>query len=235
MTTKFTKLILILTIAILGSSEMQAQFDGGADFASRYLWRGQLLSSGPVIQPYVSFTTSRENINFEIGAWGSYSFATTVLPDGTETDGSEADLYFSLGVGGFSFGLTDYFFPSDEAFAVNNDYFDYDTHVFEFNAGYDGPVSIGFNYNLSGDVGGDGEDLNSIYTEIGFGVADNVDLFAAFGNGWYTDDEDFGVVGLGLTVSKELTISESFAIPAYATFAINPKIEKIFIVFGMTF
>jgi len=230
-----TKSVFTLLIMLTGIVTINAQFDGGGDLASRYLWRGQLLSSGPVIQPWVSYSTSSESASFEIGAWGSYSFATTLHPDGTLTDGSEADLYFSVGVGDFSFGLTDYFFPSDEAFAVNDNYFDYGNHVFELNLGYDGPVSIAFNYNISGDPGADGQDLNSIYTEFGFGVADNVDLITAFGNGWYTDDEGFGMVGLGITVSKELTITESFALPVFATVLVNPAIEKIFIVFGMSF
>lgn len=241
---RILKPLFIVSILFVGILPSQAQFSVGADFVSRYHWRGQLLASTPAIQPSISYTVESEDVNFEIGAWGSYSF--------TGNDGSEADLYFSVGFSDFSIGITDYFFPSDTPFAVGDNYFDYDNHVFELNFGYDGPVALAVNYNLTGDAkgieGGEDEDFHSVYAELGYSFG-QTDLSVGLGNGWYRDQEltmdpngtvmdvsnDFGLVNVALTHSKDIKITEDFALPVFGTVAFNPTIEKIFLVFGMSF
>ncbi|MDH3244567.1 MAG: hypothetical protein OEM26_08125 [Saprospiraceae bacterium] len=223
---------------IVASYQMSvAQFDAGADFVSRYLWRGQLLASGSALQPWVSYSKGSDNTSFEIGAWGSYG-----LSNGN--DGTEADLYVSLTTGPVTFTLTDYFFPSDNPFAedaASDGYFKYGDatgHVFEIGGSFDGtdeiPVSFGIYYNFAG-----ADDDNSIYTKLALAASENIEVYLEGGNGWYSLEDDgeedkFALVSLGLTYSKEIQISEKFSLPVFGTFAMNPNLDKPFIVFGIS-
>ena len=233
------KKIFPLFILSLTFISAHAQLDVGADIVSRYLWRGQLLANGSALQPWVSYSTGSDNISFEIGAWGSYG-----LSNGN--DGTEADLYMSLTTGPVTFTLTDYFFPTDNAFTgadANDNYFSYKKdvtgHVFEIAGSFDGtdniPVSLGIYYNFSG---ADAE--NSIYTKLAYAASDNLEIYLEGGNGWYSFEEEdkddtYTLVGLGITYSKEIVISDKFSLPIFGTFAVNPNLEKPYIVFGVSF
>jgi hypothetical protein len=230
-----TSFLFVLVFATYQTS--MAQFDAGADFVSRYLWRGQLLANGAALQPWVSYSSGNDKTSFEIGAWGSYG-----LSNGN--DGTEADLYVSLTTGPVTFTLTDYFFPNDNQFAgqdASDGYFKYGegtNHVFEIGASFDGtdqvPVSLGIYYNFAG-----ADSDNSIYTKLAYSASDNVEVYLEGGNGWYSleddgEDDQFSLVSIGLTYSKELQISEKFALPVFGTIAMNPNLDKPFIVFGIS-
>jgi len=223
---------IFLFLPLIGFS----QFDVGADLVSRYLWRGQLLANGPAIQPYVSFSTG-DKVGIEIGAWGSYGTASG-------NDGTEADLYVSLTTGSLTFTLTDYFFPSDNPFAdedANDEYLDYGSgtgHVWEIGASIDQmgkvPLSLGVYYNFAG-----ADDDNSIYCRLGYMASDNLELHVEAGHGWYTLDSEgekdkFDITCVGLTYTKEIPITEKFSIPIFGTFAVNPNLEKPYIIFGIS-
>ena len=229
--------MLILCLSI--SQTASAQFDVGADFVSRYLWRGLDFSTAPSIQPYLSYSLEKGNFGFEIGAWGSYSF------DGS--DGSEADLYITLSQGPISFTFTDYFFPSD--MAMTHDYFQYnDTltgHIFEGLISYEGPsnfpLTATFAYNF---FGADAEkvdgDPSSYYAELNYTPLENLDVFVGGGNGFYTMEADgksdqFGITSIGVTYSKDIPLSDRYALGAFGTLAFNPNAEKIYIIFGLSF
>ena len=221
--------LLAITI-IFSAVPCICQVDVGADFVSRYLWRGQLLANGPSIQPSISFTKG----SFEIGAWGSYGLASGF-------DGTEADIYATFSVGPVSATLTDYFFPSDRSGVDFDNYFEYDKdltgHVLEVMLSYevdDFPLSIDVAYDFYG-----ADHDNSFYIGLGYSISDQTELFVEGGNGWYSfessGDDSFGLVSIGLTHTKEIKFSETFSLPIFGTIAINPDGEKLFLVFGISF
>ena len=131
---KFFSLVIII---LLGASQLFAQEESqnekspwnvGADFVSRYIWRGlNLGGSSPSIQPYVEYGFGNEDHSFAVGAWGAYSVS------GIQT-GQEADLYLSYTLKDmFSISFTDYFFP-DETISRNS-YFNYNMNWNKINSG----------------------------------------------------------------------------------------------------
>ncbi len=217
--------IPVLSFTILLSKGLKAQEEEsggpisiGADLMSRYVWRGLDYGGSPSIQPYIELGIE----GFAFGAWGAY---TTNLP-GVQ----EMDLYLSYTVRDFvTAGITDYFFPDEN---LGYDYFDYDTHVFEpfvsFNGLEDLPLSAMLGVNVAGD------DENSIYFELGYGFS-IFDVFLGGGNGIYTTDTDFGIVNVGLTATKEIQITDQYALPISASLITNPEAKAIHLVFGLSF
>ena len=61
---KTLKIFLIALISIFSANQSMAQVDIGADFMSRYVWRGGAYSNGPSIQPYMSYATGGEEDDF---------------------------------------------------------------------------------------------------------------------------------------------------------------------------
>ena len=222
--------VIIIGLALsLGFVNVQAQeessssFDAGADFVSNYIWRGTKFGTGPAIQPYVEFSTG----NLAIGSWGSFGV--------TDNEAAEADLYLSYGFDfGLSLGLTDYYYPGTPYtdFTATTD--STGSHGFEVNLGYEiGSFSIGANYmlnqaNAAGTVGGD------MYFELGYSF-ETVSLFAGAGNGWHTADGGFAVCNVGLSVSKEIEITDKFALPVSGAVIFNPDKDQFYVVFGVSF
>ena len=234
---KFLTSLILCCFAFLISKQLNAQVEISADIVNRYLWRGQLLGTGPALQPSISYTKEMSNkFSFEIGAWGSYGFAAN--------DGTEADLYASFTIGAMSIGFTDYFFPSDQLFAVNasdDKYFSYGdstAHVYELNLSFDGldkfPLSANFNANIGG-----ADSDKSIYIELAYPLNDHVSLAMAMGNGWYSKEakkeHDFAIVGVSLNVSREIEMTEKYSLPVFGALTFNPNLEKFFITFGLSF
>lgn len=224
-----SRMIVIGLAFLFGISNLNAQdessssFDLGTDVVSNYIWRGSKFGTGPAVQPYIEFSTG----NFAVGSWGSFGV--------TDNEAAEADLYLSYGFDfGLSVGLTDYYYPG-------TDYFDYSTvsgsHGFEVNLGYElGNISIGANYMLNeattaGTAGGD------MYFELGYSF-DAVSLFVGGGDGWHTlggtAKGSFALCNIGLSVSKEIEISEKFSLPVSGSVILNPDTKQFFVVFGFS-
>ncbi|MEM7103852.1 MAG: hypothetical protein AAF502_12015 [Bacteroidota bacterium] len=237
--TKIKTIVVALSLSLFAIQNVNAQFDVGADFVSRYLWRGLDFSTAPSIQPWVSYSFEKDNFGLEVGAWGSYSF--------NGNDGSEADLYLTISQGPVSLTITDYFFPTD--MAMSHDYFEYsDTltgHILEGMLMYEGPEKFPFTatfaYNF---FGADAEKVDgdpaSFYAELLYTPIEGLDVFVGGGNGFYSmepdgKDDEFGITNIGLTYTKEFKISETFTLPAFGTLAFNPDAEKIYILFGLSF
>ena len=200
--------------------EASSSFDAGADIVSNYIWRGSKFGTGPAIQPYVEFSTG----NLAIGSWGSFGI--------TDNESPEADLYLSYGFDfGLSVGITDYYFPG-------SNYFDYSTesgsHGFEVNLGYEtGGFSLGANYMLN-EAPGAGTAGGDMYFELGYSF-ETVSLFVGGGDGWHTTTGDFALTNIGLSVSKELEISETFSLPLSGAVILNPETEQFYVVVGVSF
>lgn len=224
-------LLVVLTATCLISTnafaqeatEKESPFSVGADIYSNYVWRGTKFGTGPAFQPSVKFATG----GLTIGAWGSYDAAGY----------AEADLYLSYGFDfGLSLGVTDYYYPG-------TDYTDLSdtagTHAFEINVGYTiSALSLSANYivneaPVAASMGGD------MYFEAKYAFT-NFSIFAGAGNGWYTidevaDEDEFGLVNLGLSTSKEVKITDSFSLPVNGSVIWNPHAKQFTMVVGLSF
>jgi hypothetical protein len=237
----FLALIMIFTSSstfLIAQEETESPFSVGADFVSRYVWRGTDFGNAPAIQPGVSFSSG----GFEIGAWGSYSLSSN-------TGGAEADLYLGYSLdNGLSFGLTDYYFPGEKlgisgttdtsgvldgniSPTRSGSYFSGESHAIEPLVSYEiGNLSLTAGYLAPVSDLGEGD----IYLEAGYSF-DNFSLFLGAGNGAYTADEDFMICNVGMSVEKEIKVTDSFAIPVFGQLILNPSAEQVHWVVGFSF
>lgn len=250
---KLSFITLIVTILSLSNINVYAQDDNAdaespfsvsCDLMSRYVWRGIDFGGSPSIQPGIEYGLG----NFTIGAWGAF---TTNSP-GVQ----EADIYLSYTLKEmFTLTVTDYFFP-DETVA-NYNYFEYGDkttgHVFETSLSFDGTEKIPFTCLFAANVyGADARKMNadttigdiqySSYLELGY-TYKNLNAFMGFNltdpdeskgeTGFYGNT--FGVINLGITVEKEITITDKFKLHLTVSLITNPQAEKIYMVAGFSF
>lgn len=260
------RLLLSFSILVAGALTLQAQDEApskvkvnfGADFVSRYIWRGADYGNSPAIQPNLSVEVS----GFKVGAWGSYGFTdyeqkindSTVVNMGHY---AECDLFVAYTVKWFTIGVTDYFFPNGLSPNNGNNYFNYKKgvtgHTFEGNLSFNGTekLPLTFSANMLFYGNDPGKDSTGAYTDTDknnfstyfeaaytFNISKiNVSLKPfiggiPFGSAWYGDKA--GIVNLGLTASKAIKITEHYSIPVYTSIITNPQKESIFLVFGLT-
>ncbi|PZX17457.1 uncharacterized protein Gcw-chp [Breznakibacter xylanolyticus] len=198
-------------------SEATSPFSISADVVSRYVWRGSEIGGSPNIQPGLSYSIG----GLTAGAWGSYDFdfsKTTAAP--------ECDLYLSYD---FEFGLgfiaTDYY---NQSFR----YFDYDgttgAHSIELGLTYSiGNLSLGAYKFIN--------QSEATYVEAAYEFK-NAKLFVGAGDKSYylNYTEDFNICNVGLTVGKEVQLTETWKVAPYASFVVNPNKEEAFLVLGIT-
>lgn len=233
------KIFTILAIAVLSLNALtpakaqdKVEASVGADFVSRYIWRGQDLG-GVSFQP----TLGLDWMGLSLSAWGSVGISNPA-------DTKEFDLTLSYTIGGFNIGVTDYWF--DAGLDPLNRYFMYRSdctnHVFEANIGYDfGFAAIQWYTNFAGNDGVNpaGKRAFSSYLELSAPFTlGGADWSAAIGMVPFATDfygtEKFAVVNVSLTASKEIAITDSFSIPVFAQVAANPYSREAFFVIGFT-
>lgn len=225
--------LLLLSFSMQAQEEKEDQlsFDLGADLVSSYVWRGAYQTS-VAVQPAMSLSIG----GFSIGAWGSVPFAGTA---------KEVDFTLGYEAGGFSIAITDYWWAGEGAYK----YFKYDAHETEhhFEAAVNYtlptekfPLSLSWNTMFAGEdyYKADGKRAYSTYISAAYPFSiGSVDLEAELGltpwEGMYADG--FSVVSVGLKATKEIRITESFSLPVFAQALANPKIEDVFLVFGISF
>jgi uncharacterized protein (TIGR02001 family) len=217
-------LLSLLGLSLLLAPNVAAQsFSLGADVVSRYVWRGVDFGESAAIQPALEFSAE----GFAIGAWGSYAL--------DDAAANENDLYISYsidtGSGSVAFGVTDYFFPTS-----GTDFFDFEVdgqHVIEPFISYDGPVSLLLAINAMNDPD------NSIYAEVGVpfeveNVALGLTAGASLGESvWYGTD-GLGIINLGIGAATPLPITDTFALPLFVQYILNPYAAQNYLVFGLS-
>ncbi|NDV83593.1 hypothetical protein [Bacteroides sp. 51] len=219
-------------LIVLGSTAVKAQekveVSVGADMVSGYIWRGTDCG-GVSIQPSISVARS----GFSLTAWGSVGI--------DNDDTKEFDLTLGYNIGGFSVAVTDYWFNQDGD-SMSQRYFNYrarGTHIFEATLGYDfGPIALSWNTNFAGnDYKENGNRAYSSYLEAvvpfklgGFDFAAEVGMTPW--EGAYSDG--LNVTNVGLGVYKDIKITESFTLPAFAKITTNPFEDRTYFVFGGT-
>ena len=229
--TRFLFLIVMLAVGTpLGAL---AQWSLGADVVSRYIWRGVDFGESLSFQPGLAYSAG----GFEIGTWASYS----VSADGAGAN--EHDLYaaysFDLGnESSISLGVTDYYFPAPGG----ADWSSYDgdgegAHWIELMAGVTGPAS--FPVSVTGLLMVHNDPDGSLYVEATYPVsAPGADIGLTLGlvanESAFYGVESFSVTNLGLSVAKDLPITESFALPLSVSYILNPTHERSYLVFGIS-
>ncbi len=201
----------------------------GADLVSSYIWRG-IDCGGVSIQPEITVARA----GFSLTAWGSVGF--------DKKDDKEVDLILGYEYGGFSVAVTDYWFST---YGERNKYFNYGahttSHVYEATLGYDfGPVALAWNTNFAGSdyEKENGKRAYSTYIEaiVPFTLA-GFDFAAELGftpwEGAYSNK--FNVTNISLMASKEIKVTDSFTIPAFAKLTVNPYTEGAYFAFGVSF
>ncbi len=221
----------------------QSPFNVSLDLVSRYVWRGMDIGDSPSIQPGFSYNYK----NFSIGTWGAFAL--------NFAGAQEVDLFASYTIKNVvTIAVTDYFFPSE---TITYQYFDYNQtttgHIFELSASFNGTKKIPLTFLLGTNVyGADAVRLDSdstvtgiqysTYAEFGYSYS-IVNAFIGFNlttpdksmneTGFYGDS--FGVINIGLKVTKEVRISKSYSVPIYVSLISNPQRQKIYLVAGISF
>ena len=220
----FTMLTLSNTMA-----QDKVEASVGADLVSGYIWRGQDLGDVS-IQPTVSIGYK----GFSLTAWGSVGF--------TQEDTKEVDLTLGYATKGFSASITDYWFNGGAG------YFHYKsgntTHVFEAQVGYDFQfIAINWYTNFAGNDGTtqDGKRAYSSYLKLAapFRLG-SLEWIAEIGatpwaTSFYNNGADgFEFTDISIRASKEIGITEKYALPLFAQITWNPGTEGAYFVFGLS-
>lgn len=244
------KTLLIMTCILVLTTitpKLKAQeWSTSLDIYSSYIWRGAKFGTGPAFQPGIEFSTG----GFAIGGWGSVNAG--------KDEALEMDLYASYTIGGFSVGITDYYFGGDWT-NFNT------THYIEPSLSFGiGDFSIGAYYMLlagsdavtgmpsapgridpetgviippiEGVEGAEAVNFGAsgdIYFEAAYSFA-SVDLTLGAGDGQYTSDGNFNICNIGIGTSKELKLTESFSLPISGAVILNPSTGGFFIVAGIS-
>ena len=220
------KKLLFITLGIAFFTGMKAQeLSVGLDFYNRYVFRGVDFGDSPSLQPSITFTAG----NFTLGAWGAYSTGNGITNGGF----GEADLYASYAFDfGLSLGATSYYYPGTSWFELDEGV---SSHAIELNLGYEvSNFSFAANYIVNDSREGAGAEGGDMYFELGYG-AGPVDLFVGAGDGWHTTNGNFQVVNIGIGTSKDIQITETFAIPMSGAVILNPNSEQLHLVVGISF
>ena len=244
-TSAFILFLIIFFYSVSNFAQTSIEVNGGADFVSRYVWRGSLVNDAPNVQPSLSLSY----YGFNFGFWGSYSLSKINVSDNDYSLSQEIDTYISYSFKlnksmNFSALVTDYYYPLSGIEIGNfNNYDDPNgrgAHTLELGLLLEGtnsfPLSFAGYVNIYNDEG------NNAYFQIDYStkVSDyNIDLFvgAAAGsakNPGYYGTEKFNVINLGITANRELKVSNSFSIPVSVSYILNPKAETSYLIFGLS-
>ena len=223
---------LVMSMTAFAQDEIETTISG--DIVSSYIWRGQDLGNVS-LQPTLGVSYK----GLSLTAWGSVGLSNA-------DDTKEFDLTLAYTIGGFNIGISDYWFNA--GLDPENRYFKYDAHgtnhVFEANIGYDfGFASLQWYTNFAGNDGinKNGKRAYSSYAEVvvPFKLA-TIDWTATAGAVPYATDfyndwtSGFAVTNLALKATKDIKVTDSFAVPIFAEVSANPCTQKAYLVLGIT-
>ncbi len=215
------------------TDDKKLSVDLSADFVSRYVWRGINLSESPSVQPNLAFSAK----GLSIGTWASYSFAREAF--------QEVDLFLTYETKHLTFTVNDYYNPLDSIGTIG-DYFHLKNkstrHTLEGAVTLTGSDNFPISFTTAvmfygNDKDENGKNLYSTYFELGYAAkiqAMEVSPFLGFtlAEGYYAEKANF--VNIGVNVVKNIDISDKFQLPLKASFIVNPELEKVYFVIGIT-
>jgi hypothetical protein len=223
----------VLFLLLIGSSSLFAQTDTippistsvSVDLVSHYIWRGQDYGHKPSIQPGLSATWK----DFTLGYWGAYRIAGS--------GDHETDFYIEKTIGPVTFSVWDYWSYSD---SISYNYFDYNknstSHLLEAQVLLSGGEKIPFNV-LGSYLFYGADPTKSVYLELqylhSFGTFDT-QVFAGFQakGEYYAAKSAF--VNVGCSVAKSVKVTKNWSLPLSFSVNINPNIQKVYLVAGIT-
>ena len=208
---------ILLTIVALLSPNISYSQDFGADLVSSYIWRGTQFGSGAHIQPYMDLGSG----NLTGGVWGSF-------PTSAKGGGNELDLWVSYDFGLLALTVTNYTFPNEGGVYADGEGL--------FNGDY---TELAASTSIMGvDLSaGYFTEVEALYVELGFSTG-AVDIALGYGDdqadGFYAGGGS-GLVNMSFSGSKDIQISDNYALPVVGSFILNPEAETAFLVFGISF
>ena len=208
---------ILLTIVALLSPNISYSQDFGADLVSSYIWRGTQFGSGAHIQPYMDLGSG----NLTGGVWGSF-------PTSAKGGGNELDLWVSYDFGLLALTVTNYTFPNEGGVYADGEGL--------FNGDY---TELAASTSIMGvDLSaGYFTEVEALYVELGFSTG-AVDIALGYGDdqadGFYAGGGS-GLVNMSFSGSKDIQISDNYALPVFGSFILNPEAETAFLVFGISF
>lgn len=228
-----TATALLMSSTTFAQEEKQFEIAPAADLVSSYVWRG-VYQTGASVQP--SITVSYAGVS--LTAWGSTDFSSMSDPD----KGKEFDLTVGYGIGGFSIGVTDYWWAGE-----GHRYGDYsNSHFFEGTVGYhfgkSFPLGITWSTMFAGgDKKADGDQQLSTYVEaaydfnvLGVDVTPGIGVSPWTGMYHRAGKDGFSFCSISLKASKEIKITDSFSLPVFAQAIVAPNQDNVFLVFGLS-
>ena len=237
--------LLLITLAGSVAAQEGIAINSGVDFYNRYVWRGMDIANTPSLQPALSVGYG----GAELGVWGAY----TLSNEASESD--EIDFWCSYTVqfkGGQSMSLiaTDYYYPNAGIRFFNfNDYDamkddtipDPGAHLIELGLSITGCER--FPLTLSGYINVYNEAGNNTYFQADYPVstASGTDLNFFIGatggskdNPDYYGKDNFAVINLGVTATRNIEISENTSLPLNVSFIMNPRAEVTYLLVGLS-
>ena len=211
----------LLTIVAIISTNISYSQDFGADLVSSYVWRGTQFGSGAHIQPYMDLGSG----NLTGGVWGSF-------PTSAKGGGNELDLWVSYDFGPLALTITNYTFPGEGgAYSEGEGLFEGDYTELAASTSLGG-IDISAGYFT---------EVEALYVEVGTSVG-AIDIALGYGDdqsdplnlGTYAGGGS-GLVNMSFSGSKDIQITDSFALPVFGSFIVNPEAETAFLVFGVSF
>lgn len=227
-------LAMMLVCPVMAAEEVDStaskvEFTVGADLVSSYVWRGTKVT-GISFQPTLGISYK----GLSLSCWASSDFKNVV---------NEFDWTLFYEVGGFSVGVTDYFGPYVDTETPK--YFADKSHILEGTVGFDFSavckkfaLSVVWNTNFLNDEDEAGKENFSTYIELGYPVhLKPLDLDFALGftpwEGMYSTG--FNVVNISVKASKDIHITDRYAMPIFTQLVLNPNTERVAAVFGIGF
>ncbi len=213
---KLTLSVFTLSIAFFSTQTVSAQ-DLGADVVSSYVWRGTQFGSGPAVQPWMSYGVG----DLELGVWGSF-------PTTAGDVGHELDLYASYDFGPLALTVTNYTFPTAGGAYLEGEGLFEDPYLEVSGSADLGPIGLTVGYFT---------EVEALYVEAAFSLGP-VDVALGYGDdsdGAFYVNGGSGLCNVSLGGSKDIKITEDYALPVFGSFVYNPDAETAFLVFGMSF
>jgi hypothetical protein len=222
--------LLLAVIQVKAQEEQQSNFSLNADFVSRYVWRGQLYSVSPNIQPYASFTKGQ----FTFGTWGSY---------GLTDQYAEVDFYISWQSKHLGLTVSDYCTLSETPGETMYFKFRNSTtpHALEGTVRLTFSESFPLSFVASTFFYGNDRDsegnMYSTYFELNYPASYRDFDFNFFAGGTpkaglYGDKA--GIVNVGFSAVKAIKVTETFELPVSASLLANPLANSMYLVFSLT-
>ncbi len=241
----YSFIITLIFIAFNYSHAQKLSLSANADLVSRYVWRGLNINDQPNIQPAITFKLS----NLQLGFWGSYGLSHTNSTDELHSTSHEIDAWISYSIPIENFAnitaiVTDYYYPNGGIRIGNFHNYDdkngHGAHTVEAGLSIAGAES--FPLTLSGYMNVYNDKGNNIYFQAEYTTTVDdfgLSIFAGAAVGsedtpLYYGTDKFNLINAGIKALKQIKISESFSLPVYCSYIINPKAEISYLIFGIS-